>query len=92
MSLPLTRQLLPVAHHLLLRCLWKEVIEMRKKKVMTPLEGSAWALVPEQHRRPARGAAVGAVVGATIGSMIGGPLGAVIGASLLAGVGAAATS
>lgn len=52
----------------------------------------AWALVPEQHRKPARGAAIGAVIGATVGSMLGGPVGAVIGASILSGIGAAATS
>jgi uncharacterized protein YcfJ len=52
----------------------------------------AWALVPEQHRRPARGAAIGAVIGATVGSMLGGPVGAIIGASVLSGIGAAATS
>jgi uncharacterized protein YcfJ len=49
------------------------------------------SLIPEEHRKPGRGAAIGAVIGATLGSMIGGPLGAVLGASLLAGIGAAST-
>lgn len=62
------------------------------KRAKELLAQGTWALVPEKHRRPARGAGIGAVIGATIGSMMGGPVGAIIGASLLAGLGAAAAS
>jgi uncharacterized membrane protein len=55
---------------------------------MNSVEDKVWALIPKQHRRPARGAAVGAIVGATLGSVVAGPAGAVIGASLLSGLGA----
>lgn len=65
---------------------------MQDKNAKQFVAQGAWALIPEQHRKPARGAAIGAVIGATIGSMVGGPIGAVIGASLLSGIGAAATS
>jgi hypothetical protein len=50
-----------------------------------------WTLIPAEHRRPARGAAMGAILGATLGSMVLGPFGAVVGASLLSGLGAYVT-
>ncbi|MBE2253183.1 MAG: hypothetical protein IAE78_26865 [Myxococcus sp.] len=63
---------------------------MQNKQAKELLAQGTWALIPEKHRKPARGAGIGAVIGATIGSMIGGPVGAVIGASVMAGLGAAA--
>jgi uncharacterized protein YcfJ len=63
---------------------------MNRIELKSLVAQGTWALIPEKHRRPARGAAIGAVIGATIGSIVGGPVGAVVGASLLAGIGAAA--
>jgi uncharacterized protein YcfJ len=64
---------------------------VKKDTLKAGIETDAWSLIPVEHRRPARGAAVGAAIGAVIGSVFGGPVGAVIGASILGGVGASVT-
>jgi uncharacterized protein YcfJ len=56
------------------------------------VRNGVWAVIPPQHRKPARGAAVGSVIGAVVGSMVGGPVGAALGAGVLGAIGAYTTS